>query len=566
MIVSPLLVSTLLAAATWFSTGTVIVEIEGSPVQPVAIRLAGPAEGEWPLDGRSRVVLAGLAPGEYAVTPVFAGKTTPFNPKVEVRAATLATLHVPTAAYGGVRFDADPGMCEPDDPWKAALVSLRPAAGEGQGLQRVLTNVPAATEHCVRSLGGLLPGSYTFQVTPPERRMPPYTFTFRIEPGKWLTRRLPAPSVVARGTVTYGGEPAAGVDVRFLSPAPPVAPPRAGNPGTLPVEPTTLTVGFSTDGPRTDEAGGFVMALLTPGTYVPAAADSAGALLVQQPIGEVQLQAGVNAIDIVIGGGRLFVDFIRLDRHVGRSIAATVVAQHARGTARTMGTSDVMEPLRIDALPPGAYSVSATASTTSEEGTPVTLVASSVQVVFIEDAEARRVTIELVERPATLEVVNAEGTPIESATLLSTPVLAPIKTDASGRASIDQLAVGTRVAIRSRTWDMTCHVVTGQAVQRVVVAAATEPVLLTWQDAAGPTRPPAQLGLSPGSRVGPFGGATIAGVPGATCPIPLSAFSLATVRLPRPGLLINLPPGAYTITLADGREFSFTAPGRLEVK
>lgn len=239
---------------------------------------------------------------------------------------------------------------------------------------------------------------------------------------------------------------------------------------------------------------------------------------------------------------------------------------HLHGASRTLTVNDVTEVTTIDALPLGMYSVTASGTTTDGQGNPVTLVASRVQHVTVAEAGAS-VVLELVERAATLEVVDVMGVPLDGALIVPRPATETVKTDAVGRAAIDRLAVGTEVTIRSRTWDTTCHVVSDQPLQRVVIPAATAEVLLTW-----PTEPrPASAAFTPpgvaAARAnGRFQGARISGLAGAGCDLPLSSMSVATVRVPRSGLLINLPPGAYTITLADGRQFSFTAPGRLEVK
>ncbi|GMV20312.1 MAG: hypothetical protein AMXMBFR57_02610 [Acidimicrobiia bacterium] len=560
--VSPLLVSTLLAAATWFSSGTVIVEIEESPVQPVAIRLAGPAEGEWPLDGRSRVVLAGLAPGEYAVTPVFGGQTTPFNPKVEVRAATLATLHVPTAAYGGVRFDADPGMCEPDDPWKLTSVSMTLVLPDGRQRSGMMTNVQAATPHCVRELGGLLPGRYQFQITPPSSRMPAFTVNFTVAAGKWTEERLAAPPVVVRGQVTYGGDPVSGITVGFL---PDGTPATSTTRTAAPVLWSTSSMGAFLAG-RTDTEGRFALAVVQPGVHQARASNVLGTLDVQHPSTPVNLAAGINEVDIRLGGARLRVQLRRADRHHTQPVAAAVAVQHIRGPSRTIAVNDVTQATTIDALPLGIYSVSATGTTTDGQGNPITLVASRVQSVTVAEAGAS-VVLELVERAATLEVVDAMGVPLDGASIVPRPATETFKTDHAGQATINHLAVGTEVTIRSRTWDTTCHVVNDQPLQRVMIPSATAEVLLSWQTGEPATSGPVPPGAAPRPpSQGPFQGARLSGIAGAGCAIPLSSMSVATVRVPRVGLMLNLPPGAYTITLADGREFSFTAPGRLEVK
>ncbi len=559
--VSPLLVSTVLAATTWFATGTVVVDIEESAVQPVSIRLAGPAAGEWPLEGRSRVVLAGLAPGEYSVTPVFAGKTTPFNPKVEVRAATIQSLRVPTAAYGGVRLDADAGMCESDDPWQLVSVTMTVAMPGGRTRSQHMTNVQAATHTCVRELGGLLPGRYQFKVTPPAARMPAFTIAFTVAAGKWTEERLAAPPVVVRGQVTYAGEPLSGVTVGFVPEGVPTPPAR---PAELETWLTSSMGAFFVN--RTDEGGRFALAVVRSGTHVPQASNVLGPLDVQHPATAIDLAAGINEVDIRLGGARLSVELRRSDRNNTQPIAAAVVVHHIRGASRTLAVNDVNQATTIDALPLGMYSVTASGTTADGQGNPVTLVASRVQNVTVAEAGAS-VVLELVERAAILEVLDAVGSPLDGASIVPRPATETIKTDAAGRAAIDRLAVGTEVTIRSRTWDTTCHVVSDQPLQRVVIPAATAEVLLTWpvepERASSVVLPP---GATAARAKGPFAGARISGLLGAGCVIPLSSMSVATVRVPRPGLMINLPPGAYTITLADGREFAFTAPGRLEVK
>lgn len=532
-------------AANWLATGTIVVTIEDSPVQPVAIRLDGPLGGQWKVDESRRLVIAGMIPGEYRVVPVFAGTMLGPAQTVRVERSTVSTAHVHTAHYGGVRFEAEPGMCEPDDRLSfilAHVVVVRP-----DGSQRATSGNGPQPESpaCHREIGGLPAGQYGIQITPPIDRMPPYDVSVAVIAGQWTTHRLRHPPVVVTGRVMFMGEPVSGAAIGFL-PTTPAA--RAANFGS----------GFRSMNTAVD--GRYAIALVEPGEYTPTVSAFNTRTQLPTTSARVYLSSGRNVHDIEAGGGRLRVRVIRPSAYTETAADLHIVIQQPPTLGRAVRANQLRDVVVVDLLPPGEHLVSVSASITTEQMQVVQFTASKIHAVRIESGAAVDLTVELIEHNGVLEIVNLDGVPMDGASVMPLPRSQSLRADDDGRVSLASIPPGTPVAIRSRTWDMTCHVTSRALHQRVTVATATVDVTLSYRDNAS-------LTLIQNGNYGPFTGATISGVPLSTCHIPLDAFSVGVKRLPNGGdYTIMLPQGTYTLHLTDGRSLNFTAPGRLEIK
>lgn len=532
------------AAVSWLSQGTggtLVVRTDGNPVQPIAISIAGPVDREVPLDAAQVVTLHGLPAGSYHVRPVFAGTVVGVGVNVEVNNGKIATATLPLGSVGGVRFDADPGMCEADFDWTFSFMSH---VGPGHpDYQPIATKpLPTATT-CQREVGGLAPGAYVVRVTPPHRELPMFMTILQVRSATWTSVRMARPPVVVRGRITSNGEPLSGlhVDIRSLSMAPLT--------GVVP-----LSMAYVTS--LTDSDGRYVLGLSTPGTHRQTLREPGQAEMPDIPE-QIDLQLGVNHNDLEIGGGTLRVWLTERGGSMPPDRPVTLTVQSLPQRPKRPVVANPAEPFEMRVITPGRYMVSATAQSVDAAGHPVTLVAAQQKEVIIAQMTTTDVSIDLIERDEMwLDVVYADGTPGAGAYVVPSPGGGSLRTDDHGRVSLATEPVGARLPIRTRNFGITCHTVTSDVLQRVVVYDASETLTVTVTGSNTSVAGRAVLG-----------GATITGIPGATCAAPFEGFSIAETRQTDSiDLKFLLPPGAYTLTLRDGRSFVVAAPGRLEVK
>lgn len=532
------------AAVSWLSQGTggtLVVRTDTNPVQPIAIAITGPESREVPLDGAHEVVIRGLQAGRYKVEPLFAGTVTGAGLDVDVSPGTVANLALPLGGVGGVRFDADPGMCEPDFGWVFGFMTHR--GPDHPDYQPTATRpLPTATT-CQLEIGGLAPGDYSVRVTPTHRELPMFMTMLQVRPRLWTSIRMPRPPAVVHGRITSNGEPVPGlhVDIRSIAMAPLT--------GVVP-----LTMAYVTS--LTDADGRYAIGLATPGTYrqtlrEPGQAEMPGIAP------EVEVLLGANINDIEIGGGALRVWLTERGATIAPDRPVTLTIQSLPQRPKRPVVSNADEPFEMRMLRPGRYMVSATMASVNAAGEPVTLVAAQQKEVVITEMTTSDVSIDLIERDEMwLDVVYADGTPAAGATVVPYPGGGSLRTDDRGRVSLATVPAGARLPVRTRNFGVTCHAVTNDVLQRVVVYDASETLLVTI---AGQTTSVAGRAV--------LGGATVTGVPGSSCAVPFEGFSIAETRHPdRIDFKFLLPPATYTLTLLDGRSLVVAAPGRVEVK
>jgi hypothetical protein len=545
----------IIALISTLSTGTLVVTFDPSEVAPVAVFLAGPVSGQWPLQDPTRIALTGLPPGNYQVRPVFAGTVEGQPQSTIVTRLATSELHVAFGDHGGFRFDADPGLCEPDYPWKVRMTHVvrdgRPAIRVG-----VVDGSPTlpVSSYCLRDIGGLAPGTYQIQVQPSALRLPPYTVSVRVAAGQWTTMRLVNPPVVVTGRVTSNGRPLAGVEPRFARQVP------TGTVIRLPGQPisvgTTHPLFLSTSTgyepsswvrTETDIDGRYVAVLREPGEYQPAAGMQSQSGLADSP---VTFFLGRNTHDFDVGGRLLRVTVISPTLPVPNSVPVTLQLKTSLEQPITRSIS-AAAPEEVELLKSGTYLVSAHTEFADSAGRMITLTSSRPHEVKVAANATADLVIELVERNGWLEVVNRAGQPVEGAYVLPFVRSTGLRTDQDGRVSLATIPVGARVPIRSRTWAVTCHVITDARQQRVVVDEALADLVVVVPEG------------EPGSPAG----STLTGISGATCPFPWEAFNIAQKRDPEgQAFEVRVPPGTYTLTLRDGRTFTARAPGRIEIR
>jgi hypothetical protein len=465
---------------------------------------------------------------------------------------TVALALSSLGRLGGVRIDADAGFCESGDQWSVtghAAWSERP---DGSRTLRVASGkLSSLPETCRREVGGLMPGPYLVLVTPPSAVLPPYSFSFEVRAGQWTHVTLRQPPVIVRGRVTANGVPVPGVVVGL------VGSPSAGSPIATPRQLPSTFVDVATD-----NEGRYARVLWAPGTYTQsfklAGQELAGAQR------DITLGAGINNHDIEVGAGALRIWFTERGATLQHEITVRLTLQTLpqRPFERTVRASS--GPVDVGMLAPGSYVVRATAEKRSDDGRVIPLVSAREPEITLTQNQSADVTIDLVSREGWLQVFNPDGQPIEGAAVVMYPGAASLRTDAEGRVSLATLPVGARVPIRTRTWGMMCHVVTDDLLQRVTIGEASESVILRLPYGPATVRP---AGPDTVRLRQELAGSNVAGLTGASCPLPFEAFSVAEARVPGAvEFTVMLPDGWYTLTLRDGRTFQFRAPGRIEIK
>ncbi len=450
-------------------------------------------------------------------------------------------------AVGGIRFDADPGMCEADTEWAFLFFAhLAPDHPDNRSTsKRPLPTSPT----CQTEVWGLAPGPYVVRVVPARRELPTVMTTVEVRAGMWSTARLARPPVVVRGRITSNGEPVPGVQVDIRSMAlPPIT-------GAAPVVTNPVLV-MAIVQSITDNEGRYALGLGVPGTYRQTLRETGQFEMPGVP-SEVELRVGVNDNDIEIGGGTLRVWLTERGASMSPDRPVTLTVQSLPQPPKRPLVANPSEPFELRLITPGRYIVSATAQSVDAAGQPVTLVAAQQKEVVIAQRTTTDVSIDLIERDEMwLDVSHADGTALAGAYVVPYPGTPSLRTDDHGRVSLRSVPIGTRLPIRTQSWGITCHTVTTEVLQRVVVPDASETLILTSTK---------DNNAASGRRI--LGGATIAGLPGATCPVPYEALSVGETRgATSVDFKIQLPPGAYTLTLLDGRVLQVTAPGRLEIR
>jgi hypothetical protein len=535
-----------MAAAAWLSQGggTLVMHLPDNPVQPIGISVRGPVEREVTLlrYGVREVVVRGLPPGRYDISPTFTGTVSGPTTVVQLVEGSGTTVALPISQVGGIRFDADSGMCEPGFEFSFIPLAIH---GGARPSPVPVGGVPLPTStSCQQEIAGLSPGTYRVRIIPPRHVLPEYYALVRIEPSAWTTHRIAFPPVVVRGRVTSNGEPVPGVQVVIR---PMALPPLTGvRPGS------TLT---TFDQSVTDADGRYILGLSAPGVYrqtlrETGQADTPGIR------GEVDLRLGVNDNDLEVGGGTLRVWLTERGAVMAPDRTVALTVQSLPQLPKRPTVTNPSEPFEMRLITPGRYVVSATARTVDAGGRPVTLVAAQQKEVVIVQSGTVDVSIDLIQREETwLEVAHADGAPAEGAYVIPHPGAPSLRADERGRVALETVPVGTRLPIRTRMWGITCHTVTHAAFQRVVVPDATETLVLTWTQ---------NNNVTMGRQA--LGGSIIDGMPGATCALPFEALSVGESRVAgRVDFKVQLPRGVYTLTLLDGRTITVTAPGRYDI-
>lgn len=229
------------------------------------------------------------------------------------------------------------------------------------------------------------------------------------------------------------------------------------------------------------------------------------------------------------------------------------------GGVREYPVHDFSRPVDIARLAPGTYRFAVVAQTTTRA-----LVSADVVVARVDGSGATvDARVNLVERRGAIRVIDSAGQPIPGANYYTRPPAVNSSADDHGRISLALLAAGTELTVRTIHWGLTCHRVTAAQEQTLVVPDAVEELII-----ATPIVPPDALLRRRHIVSSPLlAGATIEGLPGADCGVPVEhAPIMLANRNGRTEHTILLPFGNYTLRLQDGRALTASVPGRVEIQ
>lgn len=459
---------------------------------------------------------------------------------------TVAMALASLGRLGGVRFDADPGLCEPGDLLESVSTGSITAVDEEGRVARARGLPLPAT--CLREIGGLAPGLYVVRVTPPHAFLPPYSVFFQLRAGKWTSVSLRMPPVVVRGRITSNGQIVSGVVPAFV--------PVSGPDTIRQIVPSEGVFGTV----ASDEQGQYATVLWSPGDYTQSFRLEGQELSIAQR--QVRFGSGVNTNDVDVGAGGLRIWFTERGATLQEEITVRLTLQTLPQKPFNRVARAGPAAVDIGMLGPGTYVVRATAERRTADGGVVSLVSAREVEVTVSANQATDVSIDLDSREGWLEVFDPDGRPIEGAAVVSYPGATSLRTGEDGRVSLATFPVGARVPIRTRTWGMTCHVVTEVLQQRVTIADAAESVVLRVPQGPANERP-----LAATAARQQLAGSFITGLAGASCPLPYEAFSIAEARtLGAVEFTLMLPAGSYKLTLRDGRTFDLRAPGLIQIR
>lgn len=239
------------------------------------------------------------------------------------------------------------------------------------------------------------------------------------------------------------------------------------------------------------------------------------------------------------------------------AVSGTIYFDVPGGGSRQRLVTSFTRPFLLESMPVGAYRFTIVAQSRTS-----VLVAAEVQSATVTSGGVSVVTMDLVRRAGDLVVVDASGRGSAGAHYYTNPSAVNSTADDDGRVGLAMLATGTFLTVRTIQWGVTCHRVTAEPAQRVVVPDADDALVIVTSSVpmSGTTQ---RRGIA--SPL--LAGAWIEGVPGADCPI---RYEHLPVTLSRVGgateHTVLLPAGPYTVSFSDGRTLAVRAPGRLDLR
>lgn len=191
--------------------GEVVIGIAPVPVRPVEFRIEPGGRTAKPVQGF--VVLAGLLPGEYTLTPIYDGGVSARSERFEIRSQQTTPIYLQGADVGGARISRQAAACSTEE-----TLNLFKAVAFEAPARKAIELVPviahSSTPNCDWTFAGLQPGTYRATVYAHGQTLETAEFDVAVQQ---FTNVSLAQSVVSVfGRLTLNGEPARQRTVEFF--------------------------------------------------------------------------------------------------------------------------------------------------------------------------------------------------------------------------------------------------------------------------------------------------------------------------------------------------------------
>jgi hypothetical protein len=397
--------------------GEILVGVEDAPVRPTGLRLVGPWSGDLAVSDGRATSLAGLPPGLYQLTTMYAGDVPGGTQSARVEAEASVHVNLPRESVGGVHVALGDTLCDqlPSD----AAFSI--ADQKGQVRAR-----PLFARVCTAMIGGLEPAEYELVMQDSQRVLVRQTFAV-------IAQRVSSVSldvVRAHGLVSVNGRPLPDATLHF----------RRSDAGTS--ESNTIAI--------TDVNGLYEAVLPEPGLYRVAFETRGIELLGQER--DVALRVGNNHVNYPIEGGTLTIDVegwdavrpvdIRLTRAEPITPGIFSVGRRVKDRAEL--------PIVIDGLGFGTLLVQARVT----DQPP--MVSPSLTVTLDPQQPWATLTLDLREYKARVRLLDPAGKSVTGARL-STMEQEALPEIAPGIYSLESTAPGAQVTIRAADYTPLCR-------------------------------------------------------------------------------------------------------------
>jgi hypothetical protein len=403
-----LLLLLLTAMQVTAAPGRIVIRFEDAKVSPVSVQINGPRSSRRDRNGQPQVTFDDLQPGEYDVQPIYDGGAGSAHRTLLVEAGKTATLMVGPEAVGAVQMSASPETCARAVEFGVSSIPSTPTLAKFGG--RVVPSArtpsppplrPGSTalggalmaqfhkgpNGCFGLAGGLPPGSYQAFYTGADGQAISTT-RFEIRAQEVATVMVGPAAVQLSGRVLFNDRPPVGAALQLF----PI--PRT-NFAALPI---TAAIGPD---------GAYSLTMSTAGQYSMSLAfgDAQYAPLSIN----LRVLEGGNTFDWSAKGGALSVSLAGWDRRT-----PVVIALHGAGTVVNTYDAQSPDPIRINGLPLGLYTVSAYQRQTGPVSRAPALVTLD------EHQNDAPVSLDLVDNPGTIALRDETGSPIDGASIRGT--------------------------------------------------------------------------------------------------------------------------------------------------
>ncbi|MPZ17292.1 MAG: hypothetical protein GEV06_05190 [Luteitalea sp.] len=451
----------------------IAVGIEQAEVRPELLRITGPSTRAAVIGNAFLLSLPAVWPGDYVVTPVYAGGVAGRPRAVSVAEGQSELLTMQAERVGAVQAVIDQTLCGRVSGGVMKITTPR--------FREIARTALAGT--CSQAVAGLSPGAYelSFEHSGGIVARQPLTIAAQ------QVTSLRIGGARAYGVVLVNGQPAPGVTVEFTA-----------QPQDDRMQNITAV---------SDAAGGYEAILPEPGTYRVRFERKRVELMGQDQLATIS--AGDNALDWSIEGGTLEVHLRGHDLHWPVDVVLRNVRPTGPGTIR-LGV-EVTEsqdlPLVVEGLGFGSFEVQArerqSASAQRQKS-------SSYQTITLDEQEhTATVTLELREYNSTLVLRDAADNPISGARVWSWD--AEWDEVARGSYSQEGASPGDQLSIRAEGFMPTCRRVTSEG-ETIVTLERGAPVEVVFAGYGALTEP-----------------AGLVRWPGTDCPVPLEGFAYVRI-------------------------------------